>query len=159
MRRMAATVAAAAALACAAPGAQSAEDTADGSADGDQAGVDIELNKLEPSGAACRAYLVFQNRTDRSFDPYKLDLVMFDGEGVIAKRLAVEAGPLPAGKTSVKLFDINGLGCGNIDRILLNSVMACGSAGAGDGGGGGGDAPDCTALAQPSSRAKVAFLK
>lgn len=117
----------------------------------DDARIGIELNKLEPAGSACRAYLVFENRTARSFDPYKLDLVMFDTEGVIAKRVAVEAGPLPAGKTSVKLFDIGGLGCERIQRVLLNSVMACGT--------GQGEAPDCTGLAEPSSRTEVGFIK
>jgi hypothetical protein len=114
-------------------------------------GVGIELNKLEPVSDACRAYLVFENRTARAFDPFKLDLVMFDSDGVIAKRVAVEAGPLPAGKTSVKLFDVGGLGCGDIRRVLLNSVMACDTPG---------DArPDCTALAKPASRTEATFIK
>jgi hypothetical protein len=118
---------------------------------GQDDGVGIELNKLEPVSDACRAYLVFENRTASAFDPFKLDLVMFDSDGVIAKRVAVEAGPLPAGKTSVKLFDVGGLGCGDIRRVLLNSVMACDTPG---------DAsPDCTALAKPASRAEAAFIK
>lgn len=113
--------------------------------------VKIELNKLEPAGSACRAYLVFQNATAYSFDSFKLDLVMFDTDGVIAKRLAVEAGALPSGKTSVKLFDIDGQSCDALERVLLNSVMACGTAS--------GDTPDCTALTETSSRAKADFLK
>jgi hypothetical protein len=122
-----------------------------GTASAQEAKVGIELNKLEPAGEACRAYLVFENRTARSFDPYKLDLVMFDTDGVIAKRVAVEAGPLPAGKTSVKLFDIDRLGCGRIQRVLLNSVMACGTESE--------DGPGCTALASPSSRTEAKFIK
>ena len=113
--------------------------------------INVELNKLEPVGEACRAYLVFENGTDTAFDPFKLDLVMFDNQEVIAKRVAVEAGPLPASKTSVKLFDIDGLGCADIQRVLLNSVMACGTAGE--------TQPDCTALTKPSSRTEAAFIK
>ena len=113
--------------------------------------ITVELNKLEPVGEACRAYLVFENRTDTAFDPFKLDLVMFDNQEVIAKRVAVEAGPLPAGKTSVKLFDIDGLGCADIQRVLLNSVMACGTAGE--------TQPNCTALTEPSARTEATFIK
>jgi hypothetical protein len=120
-------------------------------AQGRAADVGIELNKLESVSDACRAYLVFENRTDTAFDPFKLDLVMFDGDGVIAKRVAVEAGPLPAGKTSVKLFDVTGLGCANIRRVLLNSVMACDTPA--------NTTPDCTALAKPASRTEAAFIK
>ena len=120
-------------------------------AHGEDSRVGIELNKLEPVSDACRAYLVFENRTETAFDPFKLDLVMFDSDGVIAKRVAVEAGPLPAGKTSVKLFDVNGLGCGGIRRVLLNSVMACGTPGE--------SSADCTALVEPASRTEAAFIK
>jgi hypothetical protein len=117
----------------------------------EDARIDVELNKLEPVDAACRAYLVFENRTDIAFNTFKLDLVMFDTENVIAKRVAVEAGTLPVDKTSVKLFDIEGLACPDIERVLLNSVMTCGTPGE--------TQPDCTALTAPSSRTEAAFIK
>lgn len=85
----------------------------------------IELNKLESVEGACRAYMVFENTTGDAFQSLKLDLVMFDPNGVINKRLAVEGGPLPAGKTSVKLFDIKGVSCADVDRVLLNDVLSC----------------------------------
>lgn len=88
-------------------------------------GVSVELNKQEPNGAACRAYLVLENATESAFDTLKLDLVMFDADGVEAKRLAVETAPLSAGKTNLKVFDIDGLPCEWVGRVLLNDVMAC----------------------------------
>lgn len=95
-----------------------------------QEGMKIELNKLESVEGACRAYMVFENNGSTAYDSLKLDLVMFDPNGVINKRLAVEGGPLPAGKTSVKLFDIKGVSCTDVDRVLLNDVLSCqGSAG------------------------------
>jgi len=117
----------------------------------EDARIDVELNKLEPVDAACRAYLVFENRTDMAFNTFKLDLVMFDSDNVIAKRVAVEAGTLPVDKTSVKLFDIEGLACPDIERVLLNRVMACETASERQ--------PDCTALTAPSSRTEAAFIK
>src|SRR3546814_3969131 len=72
--------------------------------------VSIELNKLEPQESACRAYLVVKNTGEQAFDSLKLDLVMFDRGGVVAKRLAVQAGPLPVGKTSLKVFDVEEIG-------------------------------------------------
>lgn len=114
-------------------------------------GIRVELNKLEDVDGACRAYMVFANRTDRAFDAFKLDLVMFDPEGVIAERLALAAGPLPAGKTRVKLFDIQGRACADIDRILLNAVMACKTPD--------GASPDCAGLTRTASKADAAFFK
>lgn len=85
----------------------------------------IESNKTTEPKSACRAYLVFENKTDASYTTLKLDLVMFGSDGVISKRLAVEGAPLPAQKTSVKLFEIRDVNCGSIARILLNDVISC----------------------------------
>lgn len=111
----------------------------------------IELNKLEPMESACRAYLLFENGTSADFGSLKLDLVMFNPDGVINRRLAVEGGPLPAGKTSVKLFDIEGVACTSVDRVLLNGVLSCSDAQ--------GDRSDCLALIETGSRSSADFFK
>ncbi len=113
--------------------------------------LSIELNKLEPHGSACRAYLVLENKTGARFKTLKLDLVMFDTGGIIAKRLAVEAAPLPVGKTSLKVFDIGGLPCEVVGRVLLNDVMACADAS--------GERDDCLDLVVPASRGPVDLIK
>lgn len=111
----------------------------------------LELNKLEAAGDACRAYLVLRNRTDDAFATLKLDLVMFDGDGIVARRLAVDAAPLPAGKTSLKVFDIAQLACPRIGQMLLNGVLDCaGAAGPYD---------DCLARLEPTARGDVPFTK
>lgn len=88
-------------------------------------GVNVELNKLEQVKNACRAYLVTQNLTDTHFESLVLDVVMFNNDGIVAKRLAVELAPLPADKTRLKVFDITGLRCENIGQLLLNDVLQC----------------------------------
>lgn len=114
-------------------------------------GLRVELNKLESMESACRAYLLFENRTTRDFRALKLDLVMFDSEGVINRRLAVEGAPLPAGKTSVKLFDIDGVTCDSVDRVLLNGVLDCASDQ--------GNRNDCLTLIETASRSSAEFFK
>jgi hypothetical protein len=116
-----------------------------------QQGLKIELNKLESVEGACRAYMLFENKSGTAFDSLKLDLVMFDPNGVINKRLAVEGAPLPVGKTSVKLFDIQGLACAEVDRILLNDVLSC--------RGPGGEISDCLIEIDTTSRNSVLFFK
>ena len=117
----------------------------------DATGVRVELNKLEPSGSACRAYLVVENTTKSAFETLKLDLVMFDPQGVVAKRFAVETAPLPASKTSLKAFDIDGLPCEQVGRVLLNEVMACTDAS--------GAREDCLELVSVSARGDLKFVK
>jgi len=116
-----------------------------------EASIGIELNKLEPAGAACRAYLVLRNATDLALRSLKLDLVMFDTEGVVARRIAVETGPLPVGKTSLKVFDIGGMPCGKMQRVLLNDILSCEA--------GGEAVDDCLPRVTVSARGTVPFIK
>ncbi len=113
-------------------------------------GIDVELNKLESVDNACRAYLVTQNLTDDGFETLQLDVVMFDKDGVVAKRLAVEIGPMPADKTSLKVFDINGLSCDQIGQLLLNDVIQCRDTN--------GTRDDCLSLLTITSRGGVPFI-
>jgi hypothetical protein len=114
--------------------------------------IRIELNKLEKSGEACRAYLLIDNGKGEALRSLKLDLFALDPDGVIAKRVALEVGPFDAGKTVVKVFEFAGLPCDRLARILLNDVMAC-------------DAPDgartdCLARIETASRAaSIGFFK
>jgi len=113
--------------------------------------VAIELNKLEPAGEACRAYLVLNNRSQIAFTSLNLDLVLFDEGGIIAKRLAVETAPLPAGKLSVKAFDVADLDCAQVGRVLLNDVIACDGAP---------ESPEnCLALIEASAQGELSFVK
>ena len=118
---------------------------------GSDESITVELNKLEPNDGDCRAYLVMKNRSASAFESLKLDIVVFDTDGIVAKRLAVEAAPLPLAKTSLKVFDIGGLPCDQVGRVLLNEVMTCADdSQARD---------DCLALMSTSSRASILFIK
>lgn len=113
--------------------------------------ISIELNKLEEQPNACRVYMLFENPGQTEFTEFQLDLVLFDTNGVIARRLSLDAAPLRAEKTSVKLFDIDGLGCPKIGRILLNDMLSCADASA--------KRTDCLKLIKPASRVDAKFVK
>lgn len=115
-----------------------------------QDNIEIELNKLEDKENSCRAYLVFKNHTDSQFNEFKLDLVMFGADGIISRRLAVDSSPLRANKTSVKLFDIEGLSCAGISLILINDVLSCRDEY---------ERSDCVDLIEASSKGNVSFVK
>jgi hypothetical protein len=87
--------------------------------------IAIELNKLEPQGKQCRAYIVIQNKTTTNYQELKLDIVLFRPDGVIGRRFAVDLAPLKADKRTVKLFDIEGTPCEEVGSFLINDVMEC----------------------------------
>lgn len=111
--------------------------------------LSLELNKLEDTDDACRAYLVLDNGMAEAVDSLRLQLVLFDPDGVITRRLAVQAGPVGAGKTSVRIFDVSGQQCGEISRVLLNDIAEC--------EGPDGEIADCAERLDLSSRADVPF--
>ena len=106
----------------------------------------IELNKLETLPAAAptataaptaaapaggRGYFVINNNDADTLTQLRLDLVMFGTDGVIARRVALDLGPLPGKKTGVRLFDLTGQSCDGIGKVLINDVLECQSAPAG----------------------------
>jgi hypothetical protein len=93
--------------------------------------IRVELNAAEPVQSRCRLSFVIENKGDTAYESLKLDLVIFNREGVIQRRVVAEMAPLRKTKTIVKAFEIDG-DCGQMGAVLLNDVTACvpGDAGA-----------------------------
>ena len=117
----------------------------------------LELNRLDGFDGGCRVTLVEKNGTSTAFASLKLDLVVFGGDGIVEKRVGVEAGPLKAGRTSVRTFDLKGLACDGVGRLLINDVLSCEAEGLAP------DATDATGACldalEPRSRVPAAFDK
>ena len=116
-----------------------------------QSAVTIDLNKLEPVENACRAYFVLENATARSFSSFVLDLYVFGPDGVINKRLAVDAAPLIPDKTRVRPVDIVDAPCESVSFILLNDVLDCADES--------GKRDDCVTLLSTTSHSDAEFHK
>jgi hypothetical protein len=113
--------------------------------------VTHEHNKLEAQDKSCRAYLVVSNDGTTVYQSFKLDLVMFQPDGVIGKRFALDLAPIKAGKKTVKLFDLDGVACDKVGSFLVNDIMECKSDGAA--------ADDCLSRLTLSSLGQVKISK
>ena len=113
--------------------------------------ISVELNKLEPNGGDCRAYLVVNNESKTGLKAFKLDLVLFQNDGVIGRRFAVDLAPLRPSKRSVKLFDIDGTSCDSVGSFLINDVLECDAES--------GEISDCLAAISASSLSQVKLTK
>lgn len=112
--------------------------------------IGVELNKLEALPNGCRAYVVVENKGNGSYTTLKLDLVMFQTDGVIGRRFALDLAPVKPSKTSVKLFDLDGVKCDDIGSLLVNDVLDCKS---------GGGEGDCLERLAVGSRTKAQLSK
>jgi len=114
-------------------------------------GITLELNKLEKSDKGCRAYVVVTNPTQTTYDAFKLDLVLFQADGVIGRRLALDLSPVRPDKRTVKLFELEGTKCDEIGSFLVNDVLECRTPA--------GPATDCLAHLKVKSLTKVEISK
>ena len=114
-------------------------------------GITLELNKIEKSDKGCRAYVVVTNPTSTAYDAFKLDLVMFQTDGIVGRRFALDLSPVRPDKRSVKLFDLDGAQCDQIGSFLINDVMDCRTSS--------GPATDCLARLKVKSLTKVEISK
>jgi hypothetical protein len=86
--------------------------------------VRIELTGAEMVDNRCRLTFVIQNTLARAIDSFKLDLVVFNPEGIVYRRLIAEMAPIRDAKTVVKTFAVDG-DCAQVGSILINDVTAC----------------------------------
>jgi hypothetical protein len=91
----------------------------------------VELNGAEATQGRCRLSFVIENKADTPVESLKLDLVLFNKDGVVQRRLVAEMGPVRRAKTIVKAFDVEG-GCESVGSVLVNDVAACAPAALGD---------------------------
>jgi hypothetical protein len=98
--------------------------------------IPVELNRLqslpaaggspggaESSGSGCRIYIVVTNPDPKPISQLRLDVMMFNTDGIVSRRVDLELGPLTAHKTMVRLFDIQDQPCDGIGRLLVNDVF------------------------------------
>ena len=120
-------------------------------ADAASAPIRLELNRLESDGDNCRAYLLIDNSKGTSHRSFKVDLFVLDTEGIAAKRVVLELGPVAAKKTLIRLFDIQGVPCAKFGKVLLNDVLGCEDAA--------GQRQNCLANTTTDSKAAVPLVK
>jgi hypothetical protein len=111
--------------------------------------IRLELNVLESADGRCRVSFVIENKSQAALESLKLELAVFNRDGIVQRRLATELGPVRGAKTVVKAFLVDGT-CDELGSILVNEVTACAP----------GDANACLDRLSLSSKVeKVRFYK
>lgn len=114
--------------------------------------LSVELNKFEAGeDGGCRAFFLFRNGTDESFEGFEMSLAILDNAGVIDRLLSIDAAPLPVQRTTLKLFEIPSIACGDISEILLHDLTSCRPQNA--------EEMDCFPILSLGSKANAALVK
>lgn len=100
------------------------------SAQADDAPLRIELNRVEARDNACQLVFVAQNDSAEGLDQLVLEMVLFDRAGGVAALTLLDFQELPAGRMRVRSFDMPGLECEGLGRVLVNATATCAPQGA-----------------------------
>lgn len=112
----------------------------------------VELNKFEASDTGgCRAFFLFRNKSGLTLEEFEMSLAILDGDGVIDRLLTIDAAPLPASRTTLKLFEVPELQCTAISEILLHEIGSCKPQNA--------EPMDCFGIVNLTSKASAPLVK
>ncbi|GAB5446157.1 MAG: hypothetical protein Gyms2KO_10300 [Gymnodinialimonas sp.] len=85
----------------------------------------VELNRIVPLEGACRLTFMAQNNMDADVDQIVFETVLFTHDGHVERLTLFDMGALPASRPRVREFDMPGLACDDLGRVLFNGVDAC----------------------------------
>jgi hypothetical protein len=107
----------------------------------------LELNAVQPSDKGCRLTFVVTNGLAGYLQKVGFELALFDMSGAVDRLTALAFKDMPKGKTKVSRFDLAGVDCTSLGRVLVNEATECAGAGV--------DPADCMKRLETSSRTDV----
>jgi hypothetical protein len=85
----------------------------------------LELNGAQTSDKGCRLTFVVNNSLGAELTKAAFEIALFNASGVVDRLTVLDFKELPAGKTKVTRFDLAGVDCAGISRILVNHATEC----------------------------------
>lgn len=90
----------------------------------------LELNMLNDTETACRLTFVANNATNSDIDQAVFETVVFDSSGRVVTLSLFDFRDLPQGRSRVRQFDVLGIVCSSVGRVLINGTNTCTADGA-----------------------------
>jgi hypothetical protein len=85
----------------------------------------LELNGAQPSDKGCRLTFLVKNELGPDLSEAGFEIALFDEQGVVSTLAVLGFQDLPAGKTKVTRFDLSGVDCTKLSRVLVNHATQC----------------------------------
>jgi hypothetical protein len=109
----------------------------------------LELNGAQPSDKGCRLTFVVTNNLGAELSKAAFEIALFNDAGVVDRLTVLDFNELPAGKTKVARFDLTGVDCTRISRVLVNHATECTGASI--------DPKACLAQLKPETKSTIVF--
>jgi hypothetical protein len=89
----------------------------------------LELNALQPSDKGCRLTFLVNNGTGTEIARAAFEIALFTPDGIVDRLTVLEFKGLQVGRTKVSRFELAGVDCTKVGRVLVNTVTGCDGAG------------------------------
>jgi hypothetical protein len=90
-----------------------------------EAGLEIELNKIEQTDAGCRLTFKSTNFLNVRLDSFSMEVYLLDPRGVALQSVQFSFGPIAASKARFAKFDLRDRTCAEIGGIFVNEFKSC----------------------------------
>ena len=111
--------------------------------------LSLELNSAQPSDKGCRLTFVVTNDLGAALSKATFEIALFNEAGVVERLTVLDFKDLPAGKTKVTRYDLAGIDCTKVSRVLVNAATDCAGSGI--------EPTACMRGLKTSTRAGIAF--
>jgi len=115
----------------------------------DDSSITLELNNLSPSEAGCLVTFMVRNSLDAALDQLAYEVVLFNGKGLVDRMIVLDFSPLVQNKTRVRQFDLDGISCPDVSRVLINDAASCAGQDVADG--------TCIRALETTTRTEIEF--
>lgn len=88
-------------------------------------GIEVELNKIEQSDAACSLTFKSSNHLTRNLETMNIEVYLLDKKGVALQSLQFTFNAIAASKARFAKFDLKGRKCDDIGGIFVNEIKSC----------------------------------
>ncbi|KAA0700677.1 hypothetical protein DTW90_03290 [Neorhizobium sp. P12A] len=94
--------------------------------------INVELNALAPSQKGCMMTFVAENDLPTDINKISFELAFFNERNTVDRVTVLDFRDLPVGKKRVRQFDMPGVKCESVSRIIINDTPVCDGPAAGE---------------------------
>ena len=87
--------------------------------------LNVELNALAPSQKGCMMTFVAENDLATPINKISFELAFFNDKNAVDRVTVLDFRDLPVGKKRVRQFDMPGVKCESVSRIIVNDTPVC----------------------------------
>ena len=85
----------------------------------------VHLNAQATGEAGCLLTFLIDNAHPDEIESTVFETVLFDKEGQVDRLTLFDFGALPAGRPRVRQFQLDGLACEDLGKVLINGASTC----------------------------------